>query len=79
MHFDASCRFENMSSPVWVISSFINCASSGTCFSNCYGDPTEGNDLSSRCVNDFVSLNCGKSVFVVCVLNRQVTCTNSAI
>ena len=61
---------------MWITSSSINCASSGSCFSNCYGDPTEENDLSFRCNNDFVRLSCGKFMFVVCTLNTQVTCAS---
>ena len=68
-----------MSSPVWVTSSSINCASTRSCFSSCYSDPTEGNDLSFRCVDDFVYLNCGKFMFVVAILivprfNNYIVC-----
>ena len=51
-------RFQNTSSPVWLISSSINCATLESCFDNCYREPRSRNDLSSGCSNNFIYLTC---------------------
>ena len=61
-------RFENVSSPVWLVSASIDCTTTQTCFSNCYADPNERDDLSSDCNNNFVYINCGKFMHLVIIL-----------
>ena len=51
-------RFQNTSSPVWLISSSINCVTLDSCFDTCYRDPVNRNDLSSDCSNNFIYLTC---------------------